>query len=62
MGLSREYVCADCGSRWQGSYFRGGPSACPQCGGAKIQKATQGKGWAKSGKGSSKDRGRRWIR
>jgi Zn finger protein HypA/HybF involved in hydrogenase expression len=62
MAVSREFVCADCSNNWQVSFVRVKPGACPQCGSANVQRAVQGRGLARFHKGSSKDRGRRWIR
>lgn len=62
MTIVREFVCSDCGSRWQARFLVNRTGSCPQCGGANIQKVDQSRGWARFRKGSSKDRGRRWIR
>jgi transposase-like protein len=62
MTIVREFVCSDCGSHWQARFLVNRSGSCPQCGGTKIQKVAQGKGFARLRKGSSKDVGRRWIR
>lgn len=56
--MERHFICYDCKNEWTLPYGAGRPDQCPKCKSLNIHRAPQDRGWARSGGGAGRGRGK----